>query len=458
MAVTDALRRDLGGIVGPSNVLTAADVVAGYVVDWTGRFTGAASAVVRPRTTEEVAGVVRWCVDAGVAIVPQGGNTGLVGGGVPRPLDDPTVVMSTRLLDACGPVDVAARAVTAEAGVTVAALQESARGVGLDYAVDLGSRGSATVGGTIATNAGGLRVVRYGNTRAQLLGIEAVLGNGTIVSHLGGLPKDNTGYDLAGLLCGSEGTLGVVTRARLRLIRPARFRATALVAFETVDAAVGAGLAWAHDVEGVEAVELVLRSGLELVVATLGLDRPFRVLPAAAILVEVGGGADPIGVLGDAVAATPGVLDAAVATDPERRRGLWRYREGHTEAINTLGAPHKCDVTLPADRLAAFIDVVPDHVASRAPGAQVWLFGHVGDGNIHVNITGVDPGDDTIDGTVFALVADLDGSISAEHGIGVAKRRWLGLNRSPAELAAFRAIKQALDPAGILNPGVIIDR
>lgn len=458
MVDPDALRRDLGEVIGPANVLTASDVVAGYVVDWTGRFMGSAVAVVRPRTTEEVAAVVRWCVDTGVAIVPQGGNTGLVGGGVPRPVGDPAIVLSTHRLDGCGAIDVAARAVTAEAGVTVAAVQEAARAVGLDYAVDLGSRGSATVGGTIATNAGGLRVVRYGGTRAQVLGIEAVLGNGTVVSHLGGLTKDNTGYDLAGLLCGSEGTLGVVTRARLRLIRPARYRATALVAFDSVDAAVAAGLAWAHDIDGVEAVELVLRSGLELVTSVLRLDQPFRVLPDAAILVEVGAGADPTGALGDAVAATPGVLDAAVATDPERRRGLWRYRESHTEAINTLGAPHKCDVTLPADRLAEFIAVVPEHVGRRAPEAQVWLFGHVGDGNVHVNITGVDPADETIDGTVFELVADLGGSISAEHGIGTAKRRWLGLNRSPAELAAYRAIKKALDPAGILNPGVIIDR
>jgi FAD/FMN-containing dehydrogenase len=445
---------ELAAVVGDAHVLTDTDAVAGYCTDWTGRFCGSTPAVVRPGSTDDVAGVLAVCHRHGVTVVPQGGNTGLVGGGVPLGGE---VVLSLRRLTDLGPVDTRDRAVTAGAGVTIADLARAAADAGLAYAVDLGSRDSATVGGTIATNAGGLQVVRWGPTRSQLLGIEAVLADGTVISHLAGLTKDNTGYDLAGLLCGSEGTLAVITAARVRLVAAAGQRCVALAGFADVHAAVDAATTWAATLDGVDAVELVTADGVGLVCDTLGLPEPLAVRWPAYVLVGASGSTDPTDAVGEAVAGVASVGDVAVASTAAQRQRLWRYREGHTEAINRIGTPHKLDVTLPAAQLAGFITDVPAVVAGVAPGAQTWLFGHAGDGNVHVNVTGVAAGDDAVDDAVLRLVAALGGSISAEHGIGTAKKRWLELNRSPAELAAFAAIRRALDPAGILNPAVLVD-
>jgi FAD/FMN-containing dehydrogenase len=444
----------LAAIVGEAHVLTDADRRVPYERDWTGRFVGSTPAVVRPGSTAEVAEVVRLCAAEGVAVVPQGGNTGLVGGGVPLAGE---VVLSTRRLDGLGPVDPVAAQITAGAGVTIGALQAAARDRGLRYGVDLAARDSATVGGTVATNAGGLRVMRHGATRAQVVGIEAVLGDGSVISHLGGLIKDNTGYDLAGLMCGSEGTLGVVTAARLRLLPRPTEVVVALVGFDDPTRAVETVAAWRAAVPDIEAAELILAPGLDLVCATYGLSPPFASRPAVYVLVEAAGRRDPTDELAAAIAAS-GIDDAAVAvaTDERRRAELWRYREEHTTAINSVGPPHKLDVTLPLGSLGAFIDDAPGIVAAVAPGARTWLFGHVADGNVHVNVTGVAPDDDRVDGAVLEAVAARGGSISAEHGIGTAKRAWLGLNRSPAERAAFAAVKHALDPAGILNPAVLL--
>ncbi len=439
-------------MVGSPHVIDDPDVMGSYTVDWTGRFRGAASAVLRPGDGPEVAAVVQLCREAGVALVPQGGNTGLVGGGVPLHGE---AVLSLGRLTRVFDVDQVGGQLTAEAGASIAEVQAAARAAGWVYGIDLGSRESATVGGTIATNAGGLQVLRYGATRAQLLGVEAVLGTGAVVSHLHGLTKDNTGYDLAGLLCGSEGTLGVVTAARLHLVAPLEERAVALLGFDATAAAVDAGFLLRRSLPELQSLELFLRAGLELVCRTTGIAPPFAGPHPAYLLVEVAGQRDPLPELGEALESVPWIEESAVATDPGRRAQLWRYREGHSEAINALGAPHKLDVTLPAPALAAFIEQVPDAVRAADPDATTWLFGHVADGNVHVNITGVDPDDVAVDDSVLVLAADMGGSISAEHGIGTAKRPWLHLNRSEAEIAAFRSIKGALDPAGILNPHVL---
>jgi FAD/FMN-containing dehydrogenase len=338
----------------------------------------------------------------------------------------------------------------------VAALQEAAAGAGWAYGVDLASRESCTVGGTVATNAGGLRVLRHGDTRAQLVGVEAVLGRGEVVAHLGGLLKDNTGYSLPGLLCGSEGTLGVVTAARVRRVAPVTHQVVALLGFDGVEATVEAGGLLRRAVPSLEAAELFLDDGLELVCRVTGAAPPFDRAHRCYLLVEAAALHDPTGELAEGVGALAGVGEVAVAAEPVRRAALWRYREAHTEAINTLGVPHKLDVTLPPGELAPFVERVPSVVAALAPGARVWLFGHAADGNVHVNVTGLQPEDDRVDGAVFELVAASGGSISAEHGIGTAKRRWLHLNRSPAEIAAFRSLKSALDPAGVLNPAVLL--
>lgn len=438
--------------VGAAHVVVDPDLTASYARDWTGRFVGHTPAVVRPGSTDEVSAVLRQCQRDGVEVVPQGGNTGLVGGGVPLSGE---VVLSTRRLDRLDAVDEAARQVTAGAGVTLADLQQHARAAGLAYAVDLAARDSATVGGTLATNAGGLHVLRYGATRRQVLGVEAVRAGGEVVSHLGGLEKDNTGYDLAGLLCGSEGTLAVITAARLRLVPMLTGRATVLLGFDGADTAVAAASSLRNRLASLDAVELFFDTGLALVCDRLSLAPPFSSRHRAYLLVEAADHDDPTEALAGAVDALSGVRDVAVATDEARRAQLWRYREGHTEAINLVGPPHKLDVTLPADRLASFVEGVADTVAAVAPGATTWLFGHAADGNIHVNVTGVEPDDVRVDEAVFSLVAALGGSISAEHGIGTAKRPWLPLVRSAEEIETFRAIKSAMDPAAILNPHVL---
>lgn len=433
--------------MGAAHVLVDADERAGYEQDWTGRFRGRATAVVRPGSADEVAAVVAWCDERGVAVVLQGGNTGLVGGGVPT---DGEVVLSLRRLRSLGPVDLAAGQVTAGAGVTLADLQATAGGAGWAFGVDLAARDSATVGGLVATNAGGLQVLRWGAMRAQVLGIEAVLADGRVVRHLGGLVKDNTGYDLPGLLTGSEGTLAVVTGARLRLVPPVTAPLTAMVAcLSTPDAVALAGEA-RRTLPGLVAVEAVWPNALALVARHERLSVPIEVPGSGvAVLIEIdtGGSSDAAHALETLVGARP----AVVATEPGPRRRLWDLRERVTESIGREGVPHKLDVTLPLGGLADFATEV-----MRRVDASVYLFGHLGDGNLHVNVVGPPPDDDVVDGVVLRLVAEHGGSVSAEHGIGRAKRRWLHLSRSPAEIAVFRAIKQALDPHGTLNPGVLL--
>jgi FAD/FMN-containing dehydrogenase len=439
-------------VVGPQ-VIVDPDVIGSYTIDWTRRFLGRTAAVVRPGSTAEVAGVIAVCRELGVALVPQGGNTGLVGGGVPL---DGEVVLSLRRLQTLDPVDSLAGQVTAGAGVALSALHHAAGGAGWSYGVDLASRDSATVGGMVATNAGGTRVLRYGDTRAQLIGIEAVLGTGSVVSHLGGLVKDNTGYHLPGLVCGSEGTLAVVTAARLRLVPAQTCRTVAVLAFASVSDALDASAVLRRSLPSLEASELFLASGLDLVCAVTGLRSPFPGRHPVYLLVEVADQADPTETLAEATGSVEHVRDVVVATDRAPRAELWRYREAHTEAINTLGAPHKLDVTLPVRSLAEFMERVAATVRAVAPAARLWLFGHAGDGNIHVNVSDLAPEDDRVDDAVLRLVARYGGSISAEHGIGAAKRHWLHLSRTAEEISAFRDLKRALDPDGLLNPNVLL--
>jgi FAD/FMN-containing dehydrogenase len=444
---------ELVGAVGVDHVIVDADRRVAHEVDWTGRFRGHTPAVVRPGNTAQVAEVLEVCRRRAVAIVPQGGNTGMVGGSVPLRGE---LVLDLRRLDHVGAVDTAAKQITVGAGATVEAVQRAAASAGLRYAVDFGARGTATIGGSIATNAGGVNVLRYGGTREQLLGVEAVLGTGAIISRLSGLVKDNTGYHLAGLLCGSEGTLGVITAARLRLVPAHEHTVTALVGFESVPLAIDAVARWRSALDVLDAAEIVLHEGVALVAAAFDASLPFQPACPAYVLVEVSAHSDPTDMFAEAVADATGVVDVAVAHDPARRAVLWRYREEHTAAINTVGVPHKFDVTVPIAMLAEFIETVPDVVRSVEPEAVTWQFGHVGDGNIHVNVTGAAPEAPALDEQVLRYVVACGGSISAEHGIGTAKAAWLPLDRSPDELATMRAIKAALDPDGIMNPGVLL--
>ncbi|CAN5675830.1 FAD-binding oxidoreductase [soil metagenome] len=450
---TAAFLQEVSSTLGAARVVVDPEVAAAHAVDWTGRFTGSPPAVLRPGDTGEVAAIVGAARRHAVALVAQGGNTGLVGGATPC---DGEVVVDLRRLDAIVDIDPIGGQLTAGAGATIAAVQGAARSAGWAYGVDWAARDTATIGGSVATDAGGLRFVRHGSTRRQLLGAEAVLGTGTTIRHLPAVEKDNTGYDLAGLLCGSEGTLGLVTAARLRLVAPSGPAATALVGFDSTAAAVEAASILRRSLPGLEAVELVLAAGLDLVRSATGLPAPLAVDAPVVLLVESSDHADPESRLAEAVAGLDGVLDAAVAVDGPRRSQLWRYREEHTEAIGRVGPPHKFDVTLPAPVLAAFIDEVPALVGGIAPHARTWCFGHAADGNVHVNVTGLPAHDEAVADLVLQHVADLGGSISAEHGIGRAKKRWLHLARSGAEITAMHAVKDALDPDGICNPGVLL--
>jgi FAD/FMN-containing dehydrogenase len=457
MTAPDRLASELGQIVGPANVLVDAELKAQYERDWTRRFGGPARLVVRPGHRDEVAAAVRACVARGVALIPQGGNTSLVGGSVPGDSELPPVVLSTTRLDRVGDVDTVAAQVTAGAGVTLARLQTAANAAGLLFPVDLAARDSATVGGMVATNAGGLHVLRYGSMRAQVLGLEAVLADGSVISHLSGLVKDNTGFDLSHLLVGSEGTLGVVTAARLRLVPDHPQKVVALLGVGSTEEALQALDRLRRGVESLQAAELFYRDGLELVCAHGGLAPPLPEPWAVYLVVECAGVDDPTDRLFDVLSALDLADSAtAVAMDGPGRSRLWDYRERHTETVSALGVPHKLDVTLPLARLAEFERAVRQVVAQVAPGSQLVLFGHVGDGNLHVNVVGPAPDDDAVDEAVLELVATMHGSISAEHGIGRAKAKWLHLSRSPEELSAMRKVKDALDPDNCLNPGVLL--
>jgi FAD/FMN-containing dehydrogenase len=451
-SATDELVAGLRAIVGDEHVLDDRSVVASYESDWTGRFRGSARCVVRPGSTAEVAAVVDACAAAGVAICLQGGNTGLVGGSVPV---EGAVLMSLLRLSQVEPVDVVAAQVTVGAGCTLAALQQVVRAAGFDVGVDFAARESCTVGGMVATNAGGERVLRYGTMRAQVVGIEAVLANGSVVSRLAGLPKDNTGYDVVSLLAGSEGTLGVITRLRLRLVPLLSARAVALVAVAGTAEAV-ALVATLRALPSLEAAELFYADGLALVREHTGLPAPFAVEHPAYVLVECAGREDPTDELLAALEqAADAVLDATVASDARGRHALWTYRESHTESINAAGVPVKLDVAVPLVAFAEFTAALPGVISAVAPGARTILFGHVNEGNLHVNVLNALELDEAVSDAVLQLVASYGGSISAEHGVGRAKRDWLSLSRSAPEIAMMRSIKNALDPAGLLNPGVL---
>ncbi len=442
--VSGALLREFASVVGDAHVLTG-DATAGYAVDWTGRFRGHAPAVLRPGDTGQVAAVLGLCREAGVPVVPQGGNTGLVGGGVPRHGE---VVLSLARLDRLGPVDADAAQVTAGAGVTLQRVADA--DPALDLGVLIASRGSATVGGAVATNAGGLRVLRYGPMRAQVRGVAAVLADGTVVSHLAGLVKDNTGYDYPGLLAGSEGTLAVVTAARIQLVpRPAGL-VTVIIGLGGPGEAHELAREALRTVPGLLSAEFFTRAGLDVLAEHAGLAPPLRdPVPAFLLLEATGPGAD------EDLAGVAGDHPVAVGTTAADRARLWASRERHPEAAGFLGVPLKLDVSVPAAHWVRLASEVGAVAQSADPGAKVIIYGHVADGNLHVNVVPAAEADGRHEDAVFGFVASLGGSISAEHGIGALKARWLPLIRSEQERRLFARIRAAFDPDGILNPHVL---
>ena len=441
------LSDELGRIVGREQVVTDPAVAASFGHDLTRRFSGRPLLVVTPADTSEIAATLRACSAAGASVVPQGGHSGMAGGGTPR---DGEVVLSLRRLTEIGEVDPVARQITVGAGVALETLQRHVWALDLDFPVDHGGRSAATIGGMAATNAGGALAARYGMMRAQVAGLEAVLADGSVITRLRGLVKDNTGYDLTDLLVGSEGTLAVISRVRLRLVPLLRRRVVALLALASLDRALELLAHVDRTVPSLQALDFFEPGGLRRVCEHLGLQPPFEREHSTYLVLECAGHADPSGELEDLLEL---VDDSVVATDSEGRARLWRYREAHNETINALGVPHKLDVTVPVGSLPHFVDEVRRAVHAVDPAAELIVYGHLGDGNVHVNILGPALEDERVDRAVLELVASLDGSISAEHGIGLAKTEWLSLVRSQAEIRVMREIKRALDPLGILNPG-----
>jgi FAD/FMN-containing dehydrogenase len=369
---------------------------------------------VRPADTAEVSAVVRACADQSVAVVTQGGNTGLVGGATPA-AQRPQIVLSMRRLDALGEADPALMQLPCGAGVTLARLQRAAADAGLQAGLDLAARDSATVGGLAACNAGGLQAVRYGTARRRIAGLEVVLADGSVVRRMAGLRKDNAGYDLMSLVIGSEGTLGVVTQVLWSMVPRFSDRALALVAVDSVGEAVAGARALLPRLSSLELLELIDEQSIRLALQHLSSAPPAPITPAWILV-----------------------------------------RESLTEAIAAAGIPHKLDVGVPLAALESFLDQLPAVVAAAAPGARTFVYGHLGDGNLHVNLLGPPPDDESADGAVLQLAARSGGTITAEHGVGRHKPQYLSLVRSDAEIAAMWAVKRALDPEGTLNPGVIL--
>lgn len=466
-----ALLARLAEKLGADRVLTAATDVEPYLTDWRGRYRGAALAVVRPGSAAEVSAVVQACVAAGVAIVPQGGNTGLCGGATPL-TEGHSILLSLSRLNRIRAVNADNNTLVAEAGCTLAVVQQAAERAGRLFPLSLAAEGSCAIGGNLSTNAGGVHVLRYGNMRELTLGLEVVLPDGRVWDGLRGLRKDNTGYDLKHLFIGAEGTLGIITAAVLKLHPLPRSRAVAWLAVRDARAAVDL-LGRLRDQVGerLSAFELVGRSALELVLRHIpGARAPLAAVPEWSVLTELSdprADADLDGLLTAFLATaqeTGLVLDATLAGSLAQCQALWALRENISEAQKIEGFSIKHDIALPVSRIPAFLAEASAALEAAWPGVRIVAFGHLGDGNLHYNLSRPEAqGNDAFiarTGEVNRIVHDLvhaaGGSISAEHGIGQLKRAELQRYKSPVELDLMRSIKAALDPRGLMNPGKVL--
>ena len=471
MPAIDHLLATIRAVVGDRGLLTDPGDTAAYSEDWRRLYQGRTPAVVRPATTQETAAVVRLCAEAGVPIVPQGGNTSMVGGAVPA-ADGSELVLSTARLNRVRAIDPVDLTMTIEAGVTLKAAQNAAAEAGCLLPLSISSEGTAQIGGVLATNAGGNNTVRYGNARDLVLGLEVVLADGTIWNGLRRLRKDNTGYCLRQLFVGSEGTLGIITAAVLKLAPRPQEIAVAFCAVASAEDALELFARFqAYDAAAISAFELMSGLGTEFVLKhiegamlPLSAPAPFYVLVELATPRADAGLRDTLeqvleDALGDEV-----ITDAAIAESEAQRAAIWRLREEHSEAQKREGASVKNDVSVPVSKLPEFIQQATEASVRLIPGIRVVPFGHMGDGNIHFNLEQPEDADGAwflaqdhaIMDTVNEVVRSFDGSFSAEHGIGKLKPYMMPDWRGGAELDMMRRIKAALDPQGILNPGKVL--
>ncbi|BDX30854.1 oxidoreductase [Mycobacterium antarcticum] len=450
--MTATLTDRLAAIVGARYVSTDADVLAGRCVDYTGRYRGRAEALVRPGSDDEVAAVLQACHAAGAYVTVQGGRTSLVAGTVPEHDD---VLLSTERLTDIGGVDTVERRLRASAGATLAAVQRAAADAGLVFGVDLAARDSATVGGMASTNAGGLRTVRYGNMGEQVLGLDVALADGSVVRRHSEVRSDNTGYDLASLFVGAEGTLGVITGLDLRLYPVAAHRVTAIVGFDDLDALLETGRAF-RDADGIAALELIDARASALTAEHAGVGA--AVDGAWQLLIELAGDVDPTERLADLLDGADLAGEPAVGVDTATQYRLWQVREAVADVLGVYGPPLKFDVSLPLSMIAGFATAATELVAEHAPDAIPVLFGHVGEGNLHLNLVRcvLDPeAERVLYSAMMSLIARCRGNVSSEHGVGSRKRDYLTMSRTDADVAAMRALKAAFDPAGRLNAAVL---
>jgi FAD/FMN-containing dehydrogenase len=460
----------LAGITGERNVLTAPADVAPYLTDWRGRYHGSALAVVRPGSTEEVAAIVRACAAAGIAIVPQGGNTGMCGGATPD-ASGRAIVLSLTRLNRVRAIDTQNATITVEAGVTLGGVQQAAADAGMRFPLSLASEGSCTVGGNLSTNAGGTAVLRYGNAREFVLGLEVVLADGSRWDGLRGLRKDNTGYDLKQWFIGAEGTLGIITAAVLKLFPAPTAAVTALAGVTDVPAAIALLRLLRHSLgDRLEGFELI--SALAMDLSRKHSSPSAHPLPGMpwTVLIEVKDNGTQAALSTQVEQALAEALeqqvarDATVAQTVAQANTLWALRENISDAQRLEGPNIKHDISLPISAIPAFLDDAERALVDAFPGIRFVVFGHLGDGNLHYNLSGPEgvvpagfmdnaPRANRI---VHDLVNRHGGSISAEHGIGQLKRDELTRYKSPVEMAMMQKLKDALDPDNLFNPGKVL--
>jgi len=466
----DRIVEEIAAIVGAAHVVTDDFAMQPYLVEERGLYRGAARAVVRPGSVEEVSRLLAYCNARGVKIVPQGGNTGLVGGQVPSQAGD-EIVLSLRRLNRVREIDATGNTLIVDAGITLQGAQEAADKVDRLFPLSLPSEGSCTIGGNLSTNAGGVAALAYGVARDLAMGIEVVLADGRVMSDLCKVKKNNTGYDLKNLFIGAEGTLGVITGAVLRLFPKPRARATGFVGLASPEAALGLlDIALSRAGSDVKSFEIIPRIGIDFVLRH-GADTrdPLQEKHAWYVLIELASQTDAApeaaleNLLGEAI-EQGFVEDAAIAASLDQRNDFWRLRELLSEVQKHEGGSIKHDVSVPISAAPAFLADVERDVAAAVPGARMVAFGHLGDGNIHCNVSQPVGADKQafldrwhdVNAIVHGLVAKYQGSISAEHGIGVMKRDELPHVKDPVAMELMRTLKQTLDPKGILNPGKVL--
>ena len=460
----------LADIVGAQNVITDAETMHPYLGDWRGRYRGAARCVVRPGTTAEVSAIVRACAAAGVAMLPQGGNTSHCGASIPDK-SGKTVLISLSRLNKIRAVDAANNTITVEAGCVLQNLQEAALAVDRLFPLSLAAEGSCQIGGNLSTNAGGVQVLRYGNARELVLGLEVVLPDGEVWNGLRGLRKDNTGYDLKQLFIGAEGTLGIITAAVVKLFPLPRSTATAWLAIASPQAAIGL-------LNGLQAAFGAMLTACELV-SDISLGMVLKHIPGAQappekspwyLLVELSGSGeedalrDTLATFLEPALENDTISDAVLAQSVDQAKRLWNLRESISEAQKIEGFSIKHDISVPVSRIPEFLERAGAALQHAWPGIRIVAFGHVGDGNLHYNQSKPESGENAafiaaqpqVNEMVHDIVHQLGGSISAEHGIGQLKREEILRYKSPLEMQMMRTIKQAFDPRGLMNPGKVV--